>query len=221
MTVTKTNITISLTQPNSVSLDCWVFRMPFWMALQSIKHTFIHRKHSNAPFRGKSGRQQQTMAAALNAVNNYMEHVLLISTLAARQAINVQGMEALDELMTLMEEDISNICSNVRKPGGVLPNPMHDLQNVVAGIPLKILNPGVNVGHVHEKWLKALWYYTYHIMHIQCPFTVASVTLVQITALYQHKEQEDEYSNEIMLPEKLASVDNIRMALEDLDEYLL
>ena len=29
MTVTKTNVTISLTQPNDVSLDCQVFRLPF------------------------------------------------------------------------------------------------------------------------------------------------------------------------------------------------
>ena len=34
MTVTKTNITISLTQPNDVSLDCQVFRLPFWMTQQ-------------------------------------------------------------------------------------------------------------------------------------------------------------------------------------------
>ena len=34
MTVTKTNITISLTQPNDISLDCQVFRLPFWMAWQ-------------------------------------------------------------------------------------------------------------------------------------------------------------------------------------------
>ena len=29
MTVTKTNVTISLTQPNDISLDCQVFRLPF------------------------------------------------------------------------------------------------------------------------------------------------------------------------------------------------
>ena len=34
MTVTKTNITISLTQPNDVSLDCQVFKLPSWMAWQ-------------------------------------------------------------------------------------------------------------------------------------------------------------------------------------------
>ena len=58
-------------------------------------------------------------------------------------------------------------------------------------------------------------------MQIQCPFTEASATLVWIMALYHHKEQEDEYDNDIMLPKTLTSVDNIRMALEDLDEYLL
>ena len=34
MTVTKTNVTISLTQPNNVSLDCQGFRLAFWMAWQ-------------------------------------------------------------------------------------------------------------------------------------------------------------------------------------------
>ena len=34
MNVTKTNDTLSLTQPNDVSLDCQVFRLPFWMAWQ-------------------------------------------------------------------------------------------------------------------------------------------------------------------------------------------
>ena len=34
MTVTKTNVTISLTQPNDVLLDCQVFKLPFWMAWQ-------------------------------------------------------------------------------------------------------------------------------------------------------------------------------------------
>ena len=32
MTVTKTNVTISLTQPNDILLDCQVFRLPFQMA---------------------------------------------------------------------------------------------------------------------------------------------------------------------------------------------
>ena len=34
MTVTKTNVKISLMQPNDVSFDYQVFRLPFWMAWQ-------------------------------------------------------------------------------------------------------------------------------------------------------------------------------------------
>ena len=34
MTVTKTNVTISLTQLNDITLNCQVFRLPFWMAWQ-------------------------------------------------------------------------------------------------------------------------------------------------------------------------------------------
>ena len=32
MTVTNTNITISLTQPNKILLGCKVLKVPFWMA---------------------------------------------------------------------------------------------------------------------------------------------------------------------------------------------
>ena len=34
MTVTKTIVTVSLTQPIDISLDCQVFRLLFWMAWQ-------------------------------------------------------------------------------------------------------------------------------------------------------------------------------------------
>ena len=34
MTVTQTNVTISLTQPNNILLDCQVFRLLLWMAWQ-------------------------------------------------------------------------------------------------------------------------------------------------------------------------------------------
>ena len=42
MTVTKTNVTISLTQLNDVSLDCQVFRLPFWMAWQWTAPRIMH-----------------------------------------------------------------------------------------------------------------------------------------------------------------------------------
>ena len=102
-----------------------------------------------------------------------------------------------------------------------MPNPAHDPNNVVPGIPPTIANPGVTLGHMHEKCLKALRYYVYHLTRIQQPLTLNTAMLARITVLYQHKEQEDEYDNDIALPAKLASVNNIRIVLEDLDEYLL
>ena len=161
------------------------------------------------------------MAAALNALNNYLQNTLLITSDAVRQAINHQGIEALNDFATLTETDITEICTNVRKPGSTMPNPMHDPNNVVPGIPPTIANPGVTLGHVHEKHLKALCYYIYHLTRIQQPLTLNAAMLDRITALYQHKEQQDEYNNDIALPAKLASVDNIRIASEDLDKYLL
>ena len=103
----------------------------------------------------------------LNALNDYLQNTLLITSDAVRQAINNQGIEALNDFATLTEMDIMEICTNVRKPGGTMPNPMHDPNNVVPGIPPTIANPGVTLRHVHEKCLKALCYYIYLLTRIQ------------------------------------------------------
>ena len=53
--------------------------------------------------------------------------------------------------MTLAEEDITEICTNARKPGGTIANPVHNPSAVVAGVPPTIPNPGVLIGHIFEK----------------------------------------------------------------------
>ena len=107
------------------------------------------------------------MTAALNALNNYLQNTLLITLDAVRQAISHQGIEVLNDFATLTKTDITEICTNIRKPGGTMPNPTHDPNNVVHRIPPTIANPGVTLRHVHEKHLKALRYYIYHLTRIQ------------------------------------------------------
>ena len=84
-------------------------------------------------------------------------------TAAVQTALNDQGLQAFDDLSTLTEDDIAEVCSNARKPGRTVPNPAHFAPTtaapVVPGVPAEIPNPGVHIGHVYEKRLKMVRFY--------------------------------------------------------------
>jgi hypothetical protein len=63
------------------------------------------------------------MAAAI-VLNNYLLNVLLIHDVDVRNALNLQGLTALTDFVSLTDKDIKIICANVRKPGGTIANPM-------------------------------------------------------------------------------------------------
>jgi hypothetical protein len=75
----------------------------------------------------------------------------------------------------------------------MIPNPAHDAANPVAGVPLALPNPGVlRMGLSHEKLLRQLGYYRFHMNRIQREFTAAGATLAKITELWHFKESIDE-----------------------------
>jgi hypothetical protein len=160
------------------------------------------------------------MAAALAALNNYLNDPIGITDPQARVALNNQGLQSFFDFYTLTEKDIIEICANIRKPGGTIPNPVHDPAAPVAGIPPTIPNPGIHLGHIYEKRLKMLRYYLLHLQRIQRPMVIAQATLARITICYRLKEAEDEVED-IDLPTKLSRVDKVREVLEDIDNYLL
>ena len=55
-------------------------------------------------------------------------------------------------------------------------------------------------------------------MQIQRPFSPPTATLARLNELYLFHQQEEEHNNEILLPDKLSSVDNIFVTIEDLDD---
>jgi hypothetical protein len=103
------------------------------------------------------------MAAAQAQLNNYLDTPIGITTQATRAALNQQGIQSFDDFLTLTEKDISEICTNLRKPGGTVPNPDHDPQNPVVGVPATLPSPGISLGHLYEKRLKMLRYYALHL----------------------------------------------------------
>ena len=141
----------------------------------------------------------------LEILNDYLQNILLINNQSVRDALNGQGLTSISDFQGLSENDIAEICTNARKPGGTIPNPAYDAANPVAGIPTTIQNPGVLVGHVIEKRLKMLRYYIQHLTKISRTFDPAanSASLENLQALYRFKESEEEYDNDIELPERL------------------
>ena len=64
---------------------------------------------------------------------------------AAQQAVNNEGIDSVETLETLGDEDVKNLCLTLRRPGGEVVNPQAGLP----GQPLMIRNDGV-VRRVHS-----------------------------------------------------------------------
>jgi hypothetical protein len=81
------------------------------------------------------------MAASI-AHNYYMQNTLLVANNDVCTTLRTQGLTDFGDYAVLNEEDIADICTNVRKPGGTINNPNHDPAKPVAGVPETIPNPG-------------------------------------------------------------------------------
>jgi hypothetical protein len=55
--------------------------------------------------------------------NNYFMATLGIADPQLRVAINAQGLTTLDSFLNRKDEDIRQICVNIRRPGEQIPNP--------------------------------------------------------------------------------------------------
>ena len=97
------------------------------------------------------------------AFNGYLNNRLNITSLVMRTAINDQGLTRIDDFIGLTDQDIKDLCDNIRKPGGTIPNP----NATVAGQPPTIPNPGQPISFVSMKWLRMLNYYLHHLRRIQ------------------------------------------------------
>ena len=65
--------------------------------------------------------------------------------------VNNQGIDEIEELRILTDEEVENLCKNVRRPGGTIPNPQAG-----QGQPNHIPNPGIPVSLKAENNLKLM-----------------------------------------------------------------
>lgn len=153
-------------------------------------------------------------AAALNAFQQYLRNTLGL-TASIVNAIEQQGLSDFPDFLDLKDTDIDKVAENVRKPGGVVPNP-----NPGRGRPPTIPNPGVQLGHILVIKLKKLRYYIDHLRRTQrLPFDDQVATLDMISNVYKLKEC-DETEDNLSLPLPLTKIENARVVIESMDDYL-
>jgi hypothetical protein len=151
----------------------------------------------------------------------YMTHTLGIANLAVRNSLRAQGLGTVHDFISLTEGDIEDICKIIRRPGGTIPNPAFGRggRNAIP-VPEHLPNPGIQIGHLHEKRLKMLRYYTFHLQRVQRNFDPNVATMQVLQEIYLLKEVNDE-DLKPALPEKLTKTDKVREVIENIESVLL
>ena len=127
-----------------------------------------------------------------------------------------QGLATFSLLREITQDDVHEIVSIIRKPGGTIPNPAS-----TAARPPQIADPGLKVTYLQEKRLKCLVHYLKTCSRTQRDFEPAEATRekLQETALQREIEEENEKST-IVVPKKLSTSKKVRESLDDIANYL-
>lgn len=133
------------------------------------------------------------MALILNVeeqqFDQYMVDVLGISQVSVRNALRVQGIGTVADFVSLTENDIEDVCKIIRRPGGTIPNPAFGRGGRNAAlVPEMLPNPGIQIGHLHEKRLKMLRYFIFHLQRIQRDFDPDVATMNVLQEIYLLKD---------------------------------
>jgi hypothetical protein len=153
--------------------------------------------------------------------DDYMTDILGIAQPDVRAALRAQGLGTIGDFSALLESDIEDVCRIIRRPGGTVPNPAFGIAG--RGVPPQppvLPNPGLQIGHLHEKRLKMVRYFVFHLQRIQRPFDPAIATMDVLQQIYLLKEV-DEDSTKIDLPDKLLKTDKVREVIENIESTLL
>jgi hypothetical protein len=105
---------------------------------------------------------------------------------AALALTEEQGLDSLDEIRILSDDDIANLCKLLRRPGGVVQGVLN-----AAGNPVP--NPGIQVSARAETNLKLATFFLRHKIRTGRTVAPADVTLASIRALRELREYEETY----------------------------
>jgi hypothetical protein len=153
--------------------------------------------------------------------DQYMTNVLGIVQQDVRQSLRAQGLGMINDFSALTETDVEDVCKIIQRPGGTVPNPNAGQGGRGLPPPPDFLpNPGVQIGHLHEKKLKMVRYFVFHLQRIQRYFDPAIATMDTLQEIYRLKDVDDKDSKP-PLPDKLTKTDKVREVIENIESVLL
>ena len=133
---------------------------------------------------------------------------------AAHTLVEEQGIDNLEEVRLLTNNEIESICKVIRRPGGNLPLTAGALPGA-APVP----NAGVQVNQRAEGHLKLLAFYLHHQTRVSRNVTVPDNTLEAIRSVRELREFESMYKE----PDDLVPTINAKdwpKTMEAIDEHL-
>ena len=122
--------------------------------------------------------------AALNAMRTMLQRIGL-SAAASQVIVDEQGLDSLNEIRLLTDDEIESLCKVVRRPGGTIPGPN------VGDAPVN--NPGTPINLRAENHLKLLAFFLRHQERVSLTTQVADITLDAIRALRELRDFESTY----------------------------
>ena len=169
---------MAIVQPNKT--------LTFSCCLASLQaHQYTLKTYQNQTLNNKTMTTQA-------AFNGYLNNQLNITSLAMRTVINDQGLTRIDDFIGLTDQDIKDLCDNIWKPGGTIPNP----NATVASQPPTITNPGQPISFVSIKRLRMLNYNLHHPRRIQRDLNEGEVLPARLTMIWNLREDEKRLKDE-------------------------
>ena len=130
---------------------------------------------------------------------------------AAQVIVDEQGLDSLDEVKLLTDDEIESLCKVIRRPGGSIPG--------AAGA-APVANHGTPVNLRAENHLKLLAFYLRHQDRISRQVEVANITLDTIRAIRELREFESSYSTPKDTTAPVINAKDWPKTMEAIQEYL-
>jgi hypothetical protein len=151
--------------------------------------------------------------------SNYLINILGFPN-DLKDAIFEQGYITHETFEYMTDEDVTNLCQTIRKPGGMIVNPQVAREGEV--VPALINNPGTPVGDLFEKRLKQLAYFLKYIRLAHRVFRSTHANVPELQRLWQYKTRMDTRLKEDRpeYPDKYTTSKAARDVMENMEQWI-
>jgi hypothetical protein len=154
------------------------------------------------------------------AFQNYLQNIGFPADL--RAALVAQGLDNITNFFGMADDDVDDLCNNIRKPGGLIPNPANADD---PDAPQFIVNPGVSVGRIYQERLKQIAFYYSYLVTVNRTFIAVQADVEELVRLWKHKkymenilkgkkDTEDDY------PDKFTNARPAREVIESIENWI-